>query len=186
VKAAVDILEEEGLAALTLRAVARRAGVSHAAPYHHFTDKEALLDAVAARGYRLQLQEMEAAARNPPPHINGLQAYGLTYATFAQAHPSLFRLMFTRERKSGSTSAELVEAASLIYPQLLYGVQQRTGCSLEEASSIALVLWSTMHGLTMLSLDRQLQWPGAPPLETLAFEVTELLGRIMPEKPAGG
>lgn len=180
-RAAVEILEEEGLAALTLRAVARRAGVSHAAPYHHFADKEALLDAVAARGFRLQLEDMERAARDATEPINGLQAFGLTYASFARAHPSLFRLMFTRERFKPGTNPELVESSTSIYPRIISGVQERTGCSPKEAEAIALVLWSTMHGLAMLWLDNQLQWPGAPPLEALAFDVTELLGRVMPE-----
>jgi len=182
VQAAVSILEEEGLAALSLRAVARRAGVSHAAPYHHFQDKEALLDAVAAEGFRLQMLDMHNAAQNAAAPINGLQAFGLSYASFARKHPSLFRLMYTHERFTPGTSPELVQWSGAIYPQIIAGVRERTGCSEEEASSIALVLWSTMHGLAMLALDNQLSWPGAKPLDTLAFEVTELLGRVMPER----
>jgi AcrR family transcriptional regulator len=182
IQAGIDILEELGLEALTLRATARRAGVSHAAPYHHFQDKEALLDAVAARGFRLQLEEMEHAARIATEPINGLQAFGLAYSAFAKAHPSLFRLMFTRERFKPGTHPELVESSTSIYPRIIAGVQERTGCSPQEAESIALVLWSTMHGLAMLWLDNQLSWEGAQPLETLAFEVTELLGRVMPKR----
>ena len=162
--------------------MARRAGVSHAAPYPHFQDKEALLDAVAAEGFRLQMLDMQHAAQNAAAPISGLQAFGLAYASFARRHPSLFRLMFTHERFTPGTSPDLVRWSGAIYPHIIAGVQARTGCSDEEASSIALVLWSTMHGLAMLALDNQLSWPEAKPLDTLAFEVTELLGRVMPEQ----
>ena len=178
-QAALDILEEQGLAALTLRAAARRAGVSHAAPYHHFADKEAILAAVAARGFRMQSQAMEAAARNAPRPTDGLQAYGLTYATFAQAHPSLFRLMYTREHSIPHATPEVVEASKQIYPNLVEGICQTTGCSQDQAHGIALVLWSTLHGLAMLWLDGQLHGTGATSIDTLAYDVTELLGRIL-------
>lgn len=183
VQAAVDILEERGLAALSLRETARRAGVSHAAPYHHFQDKEALLSAVAARGFRMQSAAMEAGAKNAPPGVDPIQSFGLTYASFAQAHPSLFRLMYSHERSSPDTSPELVEASSKIYSEMVEGIRQRTGCGIDEAYRIALLFWSSMHGLAMLSLDGQLNWPGAAPLGTLAHEITELLGRVLKPPP---
>lgn len=184
VQAAVELLEHEGLSALSLRAAARRAGVSHAAPYHHFADKEALRAAVSAAGFRMQMEAMSEAVRNPPPPLEGLHAYGIRYITWASEHPSLFRLMYSHERATGSASPELVEASSAIYPQLLQGIQGRTGCSDAQAHTIALTLWSSVHGMAMLWLDGQLQWPGAPPLETLAFQVTDLLGLVMPRRPA--
>lgn len=184
VQAAVELLEHDGLSALSLRGAARRAGVSHAAPYHHFADKEALLAAVSAAGFRMQMEAMAEAVRNPPPPLEGLHAFGIRYITWASEHPSLFRLMYSHERATGSASTELVEASSTIYPQLLQGIQGRTGCTDAQAHTIALTLWSSVHGIAMLWLDGQLQWPGAPPLGTIAFEVTDLLGLVMPRRPA--
>ena len=178
VQAGIEILEERGLAALTLRETARRAGVSHAAPYHHFSDKGALLTAIAARGFRMQHNAMAAAAQSTTDPGEGLQAYGLNYVSFAQNHPSLFRLMYTREC-GPNTPPELAEASSGFYPKMVEGICAATGCSVEQASSISLLLWSTMHGLAMLWLDHQLLWEGHPPLDKLAYELSELLGRIL-------
>lgn len=176
VRAGVEILEEQGLAALTLREVARRANVSHAAPYHHFPNKEALLTAIAARGLRMQSEEMALAMANPKPSTDGLQSFGMAYVAFAAAHPSLFRLMYSHERTGPNATKELADATASIDVRFIEGIREKAKCSVEHARSIALLLWASMHGLAMLWLDGQLQWEGAPPLESLAFQVTELLG----------
>src|SRR5262245_29389962 len=92
--AARRILEHEGLAGLSLRAAAREAGVSQAAPYHHFKDKDALLGAVAAEGFDALAEAMRtrmAACRDP---ASTLSAAGEGYVAFAVANPALFQLMF--------------------------------------------------------------------------------------------
>jgi len=179
IQAGIEILEERGMAALTLRETARRAGVSHAAPYHHFTDKEALLAAVAARGYQMQRREMSNAAAKLARKNDELQAYGLTYTAFAQAHPSLFRLMYTLGKSKIPPSDELNQAAASVYDGILDGIREKTGCDREQARSIALLLWSSVHGITMLWLDGQFDGPDAPPLEALAFQVTEALAPVL-------
>ena len=179
VQAGVAILEENGLAALTLRETARRAGVSHAAPYHHFADKEALLAAVAARGFQMQREEMTLAANQLAQKNDELQAYGLTYAAFAQAHPSLFRLMYSLGKAKVPSSDELNQAAASVYEGILDGICEKTGCDRKQAQSIALLLWSSVHGITMLWLDGQFEGPDSPPLDALAFQVTEALGPVL-------
>src|SRR5262245_65147086 len=88
-KAAGKILEKEGVGGLSLRELARRAGVSHNAPYRHFPDREALLAALAAEGFAmLGSAQREAAA------AAGLRGMGEAYVRFALAHPQRFRLMF--------------------------------------------------------------------------------------------
>lgn len=88
------ILEKEGPAALSLRAVAREAGVSPAAPYHHFKDKGDLLAAVASEGWH-ELGEAIVKARGAAPDLKrGLDAIGFAYVTFARANPNLYRLMY--------------------------------------------------------------------------------------------
>src|SRR5882757_11417219 len=93
VRAAVELLEESGETALSLRAVARRAGVSPAAPYRHYADREALVSAVAALGYR-ELAERLAAAHPSPSTPEQLTSVAVAYVQFALERPALFRLMF--------------------------------------------------------------------------------------------
>src|SRR4029078_7548187 len=94
VDAARRLLEAEGPSALSLRAVAREAGVSPAAPYHHFKDKCELLDAVAHEGWE-QLGEGVAAARSAAPcNKSALTEIGLAYVKFARENPALYRVMY--------------------------------------------------------------------------------------------
>src|SRR6202045_4216685 len=94
VSAALELLEEGGATALSLRAVARRAGVSPAAPYRHYADREALVSAVAALGYR-ELAERLAAAHRSPSTPEQLASVATAYVQFALERPALFRIMFT-------------------------------------------------------------------------------------------
>jgi AcrR family transcriptional regulator len=96
-RAAVTILERDGLAALSLRAVAREAGVSPAAPYHHFKDKNELLKAVGAEGFaRLKAALIEAFAANGGDAAGA--DLGVAYVEFAQANPALYRVMWDTAR----------------------------------------------------------------------------------------
>src|SRR6202045_5242684 len=93
VRAAMGLLEEHGETALSLRAVARRAGVSPAAPYRHYADREALVSAVAALGYG-ELAERLAAAHPSPSTPDQLASVAVAYVQFALDRPALFRIMF--------------------------------------------------------------------------------------------
>src|ERR1700752_1113561 len=92
-RAAMELLEEHGETALSLRAVARRAGVSPAAPYRHYADRDALISAVAAVGYR-ELAERLAAAHPSPSTPVQLAGVAIAYVQFALERPALFRIMF--------------------------------------------------------------------------------------------
>ena len=97
-QAAERVLEREGLAGLTLRAVAREAGVSHAAPTHHFGDLTGLVSELAAIGFRQFNAAMaEACASDMPYPASGL-ARAHAYVAYAQAHPGMYGLMFRTER----------------------------------------------------------------------------------------
>jgi AcrR family transcriptional regulator len=172
IKAAMEILEERGHEALTLREVARNVGVSHAAPYHHFQDKKALFDSVAMRGFQMLKQSMERAAAEKSP-LDGLQAYGLAYTGFAQTHPALFRLMYTQV--GGGKTAQGTEDG-IVDDLTLDGICRALGCGREQARRINLLLWSCMHGLSMLWLDGQLK-DGR--LEEKTLELTHLLGPVL-------
>ena len=90
------MIDEEGSAAVTIRALAQRLGVSHAAPGYHFADRDALLVEVATEGFRLFADTLEAAARGTPTPTARLVAVGLAYVRFASQHPSYLRVMFGR------------------------------------------------------------------------------------------
>src|ERR1700716_1493086 len=92
--AARELLEEDGSAALSLRAVARRAGVAPSAPYRHYADRDALVSAVAAVGYR-ELGDYLTAAHAEPSSIDDLAAVAVAYVRFALERPALFRVMFS-------------------------------------------------------------------------------------------
>ncbi len=179
VQAGIEILEDQGLAALTLRETARHAGVSHAAPYHHFADKNALMAGVAHRGFEIMRDEMASRATGAADASDGLRAYGIAYAAFAQRHPALFRLMYSQQRFTPDPEGELDRANTGVYPEMIDGICVATGCTPEEAMLVGVLLWSTMPGLAMLWLEGQLQATGADSLESLAEAVTKRLGRLL-------
>ena len=163
--AAERVLERDGLAGLTLRAVAREAGVSHAAPTHHFGDLTGLLSELAAIGFR-RFNEAMVAARNSETHplMKGL-ANAKAYVAYAQASPGMFSLMFRNERID-MTRPSLHEAATASFEGLARVIgagrnEKLTGEALEElsldqAAAIARA-WSLVHGFASLLLDGRLK-----------------------------
>ncbi|WP_431971502.1 TetR/AcrR family transcriptional regulator [Nocardia sp. bgisy134] len=147
VRAAVELLEENGAAELSLRAAARRAGVSTAAPYRHFADRDALLSAVAAVGYR-ELAANLAAASAAPTTAEDFAAIAIAYVQFALTRPGLFRAMFAEP--CDPTSPERVAATTAIHEYVRSIVRQAFPAADEEA--LATALWSMVHGLAFLYL----------------------------------
>ena len=148
VRAAVELLEESGATELSLRAAARRAGVSTAAPYRHFTDRNALLSAVAAVGYR-ELATDLAAAHPAPTMAEDLAAIAVAYVEFALKRPGLFRVMFAEQ--CDATSPERVSAVAAIHEYLNSIVRQAFPSADQEAMATA--VWGMVHGLAFLHLD---------------------------------
>jgi AcrR family transcriptional regulator len=160
-QAAERVLERDGLAGLTLRAVAREAGVSHAAPTHHFSDLTGLVSELAAIGFRQFNAAMaEACTPDMPFPARGL-ARAHAYVAYAQAHPGMYGLMFRTERLDYSRPS-LHEAAEASFAGLANAIaasrQERIAgeaLTLEQAAAIARA-WSLVHGFTMLLLDGRL------------------------------
>src|SRR5215204_3387524 len=115
--AAERVLEREGLPGLTLRAVAREAGVSHAAPTHHFRDITGLLSELAAVGFRQFNAAMAAAGTPGAPPLQNALTRAKAYVAYAQAHPGMYGLMFRTERLDMSR-ASLCEAANASFAGL--------------------------------------------------------------------
>lgn len=138
-QAAADILEKEGLEALSVRELARRAGVSHNAPYRHFPDRASLHAALAAEGF-----EMLAHALRSRPR----REIGEAYVGFALAHAERFRLMFGGGGGLGRLGG-LEPRARWVYEGLLESFADLG----EDASYAAAAAWGLMHGLSHLLLD---------------------------------
>jgi AcrR family transcriptional regulator len=140
-QSAGELLEEQGLAALSLREAARRAGVSHNAPYRHFPDRNALLAALAAEGFAMLGEAMEGKAG---------RERGEAYVRFALARPNRFRLMFGGQLELGK-HPELRAAAGRTYQGLVASFRSREDIADPEIAAAA--AWSLTHGLAHLLLD---------------------------------
>jgi AcrR family transcriptional regulator len=159
-QAAEAILDRDGLGALTLRAAAREAGVSHAAPPHHFGDLSGLLSELAASGFdrfRAHLVAAAGAAGDDPQAR--LVALATAYIGFARAYPGLFQLMFRFERLDWSVAA-LTEAATAAFALLTtdtHDGEAAAGAALGFGGLVlAMSRWSMAHGAAMLCLDGRL------------------------------
>jgi AcrR family transcriptional regulator len=183
-KAAGRILERDGLSGLTLRAVAREAGVSHAAPAHHFRDLTALVSELAAIGYREFGAAMRSAVAPGMSRAEMGLARGRAYVGFARAHPAMYQLMFRAERLD-MTNPALHEAANASFAGLAGAVAENRretiaeeALTLDQAADIVRA-WSLVHGFSMLLLDDRLsdilhRLPGGTTIDML---LDAMLGR---------
>jgi len=162
IDAALRLIEEEGgVAAVTTRALARRLGVSHAAPAYHFRDREALLAEVATEGFRVFADALEAAAHaEPDPHAR-FCAVGLAYVRFAIGHPSHLRVMFGRGLPEGLPDGHAPPPALLGEGARAYQVLLDASSALVASSptpigsvdEVAFAAWSLVHGMAVLWND---------------------------------
>ena len=147
--AAGKILEKEGVEALSLREVARRAGVSHNAPYRHFPEREALLAALAVEGF-----EALGAAQRKAAAAGGLRAMGEAYVQFALQNPQRFRLMFGG-RLAISRHARLREVATRTFAGLSGALSTRVP-EAQDARDASIAAWALVHGLAQLLLGERI------------------------------
>ena len=160
-KAAEIVLERDGLQGLTLRAVAREAGVSHAAPTHHFGDLTGLLSELAAIGFRRFGRTMGDAGATAGTPSEKAMARARAYVAYAKAKPGMYGLMFRTERLD-MTRPALSEAANASFAGLTRAIGAKRHeqiaddhLSMDQAADIAHA-WSMVHGFTMLMLDGRL------------------------------
>jgi AcrR family transcriptional regulator len=191
IDASLALISEEGFSALTLREVARRAGVTHAAPYRHFADKEALLAAVAEEGFRSMATQMRERMAQESGPAERLIACGVAYVLFAVQHPSHFRVMFgphfAHPMKHEGLGTEGGNSFGLLVQSLTEG--QQAGV-LREGDTLALALaaWSLVHGLASLMVDGVLEQGGktAADAEPLAVSQTRMLVEGLMRRPQNG
>jgi len=172
---AVRTIQAEGAAALTLRGVGDRLGVSRTALYRHFADKQALLGEVAAEGFRM----LRAALREAwaPGGRRGFDEMGHAYVRFAVTHPSHYRVMFgglaARHEATVEDGGGALDDSADAFQVLVEAIvaEQAAGrFRRDDPQALALYIWSMVHGVAMLALDGLLPPPMTPDaLTTLAI-----------------
>jgi AcrR family transcriptional regulator len=182
IQAGLKLLAEGGVRELSLRAAAELAGVSHAAPYRHFRDRDALVAAIAEEGYRLLTQRMrdEIRASPSPDVLARFRASGVGYVSFAVEHPAYFRTIFGGAVCKDGVPTSLLLAGEEAYHVLRDLIVEGIATSRlhGDPDQLALAAWSTVHGLAMLIIDGKAQpWlpSGTAQVPALTRTVTHLI-----------
>lgn len=176
--AAVALVAEHGVHGLSLRECARRVGVSHAAPYRHFPDKEALLAAIAADGFARLADAGEQAIACLDQPLERLHAYGIAYVQFALDNPVHYRVMFTAMIEG--EHLEIARTGDRAF-MLLVGIATELGASAEPGRDpmvATIAAWSMVHGLAMLQLDGRLAG-GLPDDEAAVRQFVDAVVRVL-------
>ncbi|HRD45699.1 MAG TPA: TetR/AcrR family transcriptional regulator [Caulobacter sp.] len=157
VDAASRILENEGPSALSLRAVAREAGVSPAAPYHHFKDKGELLDAVAHVGWDILGEGMREARESAADPRQVMTEIGVAYVQFAQRHPALYRVMYDASRDKTSLPEGMKSDQDSAYCMVQDAFREAAGPEVPEidVELATIAAWCAAHGLAEMNAFHQ-------------------------------
>ena len=152
--AAIDLLEEGNVASLSLRAVAKKVGVSHTAPYRHFKNKESLLAGIAGQGFdHLSTHMAEAMAQHPDDPAKQLEATGHQYVQLAIQSPQCTQLMFSNILPCDDTYPETRASGDAAFnglKSIIEGGQARGVFKQGDIELLALTAWSGIHGLSLL------------------------------------
>jgi AcrR family transcriptional regulator len=183
-KAAVDHIADHGPDGLSFRQVAQAAGVSHQAPYHHFTDRKGIFEAIASEGYQLltesMLDELGRDADDPAAAL--LEAYVI----FALDHRGHFRVMFRPDLCAIADNPELARVADASFDVLVDFVRETLGskASLADIRARASAMWALAHGLATLLIDGPLEAKIGPVSNRRALirSVAEQSGLATPKK----
>ena len=155
-QAAASVLEDDGVEGFTLRECARRAGVSHGAPAHHFGDVRGLLSAFTAQSFeQLEALTLEYRSKAPPDAFSQLIAGGLAYVDYALAHRARFQLMFRSDRLD-LANEQLRRVGQAVFDILRQDMARAsaeagaTGVMLQEKTALG---WAIVHGFATLMLE---------------------------------
>jgi AcrR family transcriptional regulator len=155
ITAAEQLLVQKGVAALSLREVAKAAGVSHAAPYRHFQDKTALVEALAIEGFVQLRTGCEKACREyPEDPTRQLGEAGMAYLLYAIEKPAIVHLMFGGVLSLNACGVELKQAADAAFASLVQIVGNGQEAGLYQKSDVVdltLTAWSTVYGLSLMA-----------------------------------
>lgn len=153
---AVLIVEQNGIDGLNLREIARRVGVSHAASYHHFADKAALMTAITARAFTLLSDELSLCLDMPGSAVDRLVELGVTYVRFGYRNRGLFLVMWRPELRDADREPVVVEAGRPAYEIIRSGVEachEEAGDLAYQPAVMTFGAWSMAHGIASLVVD---------------------------------
>jgi len=185
-EAASDLIRERGAHGLTLRAVATRVGVSHTAPYRHFTDKMSLVAALSAEGIRGMTDAMrdEVATVEDPTPLVRYQLIGIAYVMYAYRNPEQFRVMFDDAVSDRERFPDVYEAKEECYQLLrsaIVDAQAMGTIRPRDPDEFALLSWSLVHGLSKLVLNGQTAPMNEEEIRELARNLTN--GAYLGQRP---
>ncbi len=155
--ATLTLIAEKGINAFTIREIAKRAGVSHAAPYRHFKDKEAILFAVAKEGFDMMVAETKKRSEKfPEDPLARFQISGLSYIDFAVNYPSHYRVMFNSGENINKFPEELIISSTESFKLLFDTIcecQKKNFIKPGNPHEFAMAAWSIVHGYSKLYID---------------------------------
>ena len=155
IEAALELLEEKGIDALSLRSIAKKTDVTQAAPYSHFRDKNDLLAAVAEIGFQKLAIQMAEAATGIKETQSQIEKLVASYINFASTNKSLFQLMFSRELSNMKEYPTLAMTAGKSYSLISTALSKRSN-NKEDTRFLTIAIWSLCHGLTSLIIDEKI------------------------------
>jgi AcrR family transcriptional regulator len=162
-EACVRLVGSEGVGAVSLRRVAREAGVSPGAPYHHFADRAALIAAISTQGFELLGDALRTAREGASGPRAALIVMAVAYVEFARRHTAYFQLMFRPELSQPDKHPDTQKAGDAAFDTLAEVVAE---CGAADPEGMTLSVWAFAHGLASLAIDGQLdrgkQWSSAP------------------------
>jgi AcrR family transcriptional regulator len=161
--ACVRLVASEGIGAVSLRRVAREAGVSPGAPYHHFPDRAALLAAISTRGFERLGESLRTARSAESGPRAALLEMAMAYVEFARRHTAYFQLMFRPELSQPDKHPDTQVAGDAAFATLAEAVAE---CDVSDPEGLSLSVWAFAHGLASLAIDGQLDrgkhWSASP------------------------
>ncbi len=177
------MIAEQGMESVTLRALSERIGVSRTAPYRHFTDKAALLAAVAEEGFKRLYKRMQMVLQEfEVDTIGRFQKMGVAYIQFAVENPTHYRLMLSCEAEGQDIYPDLAVAGQKVFDLLVETIQQgqKNGrIKSGEPLDLAIIAWAMVHGLAALIIDEQIH--ATADIENLVvFAMRSLVEGLMP------
>ncbi len=181
ISTAIWIVESEGVEGLTMRKAARRAGVSHAAPAHHFGDRNGLMAAIAGQGFDLLYRAMRSAAEacDPSDALTRFKAAGMAYIEFATSHAAYFKIMYHPLFADKSPYPDLEKASLDTFHLIVAEISEcrrRGFFQKADEREMALFAWTTVHGFASLAVNGQIRSKGyTRDLSTLADSVTGMI-----------
>ena len=165
--AALELLETTSAPKISLREVARRAGVSHNAPYHHFGDRAALLRALGVRGMAALLAAQEEAVAAAEGPVGRVRALGLAYVQYAATNPQAFALVFDPDYCAAGAPSEqmapLIARNEDLLASEVAALVQEPGWEGRDPDALSAALWSTVHGMAQLIMLGHLPLEAAEP-----------------------